>query len=147
MVVLIVAVFVLQAAAMLVDERVFHRRRGLPRWERIGHPLDTATVLACYAWLLLVPPSRSTAVMYVVLVMFSSAFVTKDEPLHAERCPPREHWLHAILFVLHPMVLLGAGWLWWTAQLHVLIVAQLVLTAVFGVYQILYWSPRWRHAP
>jgi len=28
---------------MGVDEFYFHRRRGLPRWERLAHPLDTMT--------------------------------------------------------------------------------------------------------
>ena len=50
----------LQGLAMLVDELLFHRRRGLPRWERIGHPIDTLSVLACYGVSLWLPPTQKT---------------------------------------------------------------------------------------
>jgi hypothetical protein len=143
---LVLFTFVAQAAAMAFDEVAFHRRRGLPRWERIGHPLDTLTVLACFGWLLLVRPSPSHAVVYGVLVLVSSMFVTKDEPIHARVCTPGEHWLHAVLFVLHPVVLLGAGWLWWTGTLRSVLVAQLALAASFALYQLLYWNLLWRPA-
>lgn len=42
--------FPLQMICMAVDEAHFHRWRGLPRWERLGHSLDTLTVLACFMW-------------------------------------------------------------------------------------------------
>jgi hypothetical protein len=143
----VLGVFVAQALLMLVDERSYHRRRGLPRWERIGHPLDTMTVLACYAFLLVTRPSRTNAVVYAALVVFSSVFVTKDEPLHATRCTPGEHWIHALLFVLHPTVLIGAGWLWWTKEPPLVIGVQLALTSALAIYQILYWNRPWRHPP
>ena len=54
-----IAVFGTQAALMMVDELHFHRRRGLPRWERIGHPLDTATVLVCYGTALTLSPGQT----------------------------------------------------------------------------------------
>jgi hypothetical protein len=141
MLVLIAAAFIVQAAAMFFDELRFHRRRGLPRWERIGHPLDTCTVLACYTWLLATRPSETNAVVYVALVMLSSLFVTKDELVHATRCSPGEQWVHALLFVLHPLVLLGAGWLWWTKRSALFIVVPLASTAAFAGYQIFYWNP------
>ena len=145
--VLVLLAFVAQAAAMFVDEGTYHRRRRLPRWERIGHPLDTLTVLGCYGWLLAVRPTTEHTVVYVALVMASSLFVTKDEPLHATVCTPGEHWLHAVLFVLHPIVLFGAGWLWWSQRFQALLVAQLALTAAFALYQLVYWnhgSRSWR---
>jgi hypothetical protein len=46
----------LQMLCMTLDEFYFHWQRELPRWERLGHPLDTLTVLGCYVWLLIVPP-------------------------------------------------------------------------------------------
>jgi hypothetical protein len=51
----------LQALAMPVDESVFHRRRGLLKSERIGHPLDAVIVAACYAWLLSNPEPSERA--------------------------------------------------------------------------------------
>lgn len=143
---LLVAPFVVQAAAMLVDEGIFHRRRGLPRWERIGHPLDTLTVAACYAWLVVRPPSAENAWIYVGLAVFSSAFVTKDEPLHARRCTAAEHWVHALLFLLHPVTLAVAGVFWWTGTLRPVLLAQLAIVVVFGLHQALYWNVPWRRA-
>ena len=147
---LIFAPFVVQGLAMFVDEGVHHRRRGLPRWERIGHPLDTLTVVACYAWLAAMRPTPSHGTAYVALAALSCLFVTKDERVHARRCSASEHWTHALLFVLHPIVLAIAGWLWWTSQpsAPLLARAQLVLTASFAAYQAIYWNWNgpWRHA-
>ncbi len=47
--------FALQGLAILVDEFYFHRRRGLPIWERWGHPLDTLSLLICWLFLLCLP--------------------------------------------------------------------------------------------
>ena len=134
----------LQAAAMLVDEGVFHRRRGLPRWERLGHPLDTLTTLVCYAWLLLASPSPSSLGVYIALAAFSCLFVTKDEPVHARVCTPGEHWLHAVLFVLHPIVFAAWGWLWWTGRAGGLVEVQAALTIAWMTYQVVYWSVLWK---
>jgi hypothetical protein len=76
--------FTLQMICMAVDEIHFHRRRGLPRWERLGHPLDTLTVLACFVWLLTAAPSAFSLSVYVGLSAFSCLFVTKDEPTHSK---------------------------------------------------------------
>ena len=129
---------------MLVDECLYHRRRGLPSWERVGHPIDTATVVACFAWLLATRPSRGNVLVYGLLAAFSCLFVTKDEPTHAVSCSAGEHWLHAVLFLLHPVVFIAAGYLWWTGSLRIVLVAGAVLTAGFGTYQLLYWNGPWR---
>lgn len=137
---LVLVPLALQGAAMLVDEGVFHRRRGLPRWERIGHPLDTLTLVVCLAWLVAVPPGRGALTVYAVLAVFSTLFVTKDEPVHARLCGGGEQWLHAILFVLHPIVLAVLGLVWWTGAHPALLAAQLGLTVGFGAYQAVYWN-------
>lgn len=133
----------LQALAMVVDELYFHRRRGLPRWERIGHPIDTLSVLGCYAFALSFSPSGRHAVAYAVLSAFSCLLVTKDEWVHAARCGAPEQWLHAVLFVLHPIVL-GVGALLWFEQERALLWLSLCLTAGFGAYQALYWNVPWK---
>ena len=136
---LLIAPVALQGAAMLLDEAVCHRRRGLPRWERIGHPLDTLTLVACLAWLLATGPSPGALAVYVGLAAFSTLFVTKDEPVHARLCRGGEQWLHAVLFALHPIVLAAAGAAWWTGH-RTLLAVQLATTAAFGVYQAVYWN-------
>jgi hypothetical protein len=131
-----------QGGAMLFDEVYFHRRRGLPRWERIGHPIDTASVLACYGFAWSVGPSRTALGIYVLLAAFSCVLVTKDEGVHAQRCSAGEQWLHSMLFVLHPIVLGAAALLWLNGE-RALLAVQAGLTLLFGIYQTLYWNTSW----
>jgi 2-polyprenyl-6-hydroxyphenyl methylase/3-demethylubiquinone-9 3-methyltransferase len=132
----------LQGLAMLVDEAWFHRRRGLPRWERIGHPLDTLTIVICLAWLLVTSPADPSALaVYVGLAIASTLFVTKDEWVHAKLCSAGEQWLHSLLFVLHPIVLAAFALPWWSDH-EELLVGQLLVTVAFLSYQIIYWNVR-----
>jgi hypothetical protein len=129
--------------AMSIDELWFHRRRGLRRWERIGHPLDTLTVVLAFAWLAFHHPSnRHTLVVYAVLAGLSCLFVTKDEGIHTRECSAGEHWLHAILFVLHPVVFIAYGAIWMMGTHAMLLFLQLGATIGFGVHQLLYWMVR-----
>jgi len=136
---------VVQGIALTFDEAHYHRKRGLPLWERLGHPLDSATLLACLLWARLVPWSSGALAAYAGLAAFSCLFVTKDELVHARACGPGEHWLHALLFLLHPVVLAAAALLWREAA-HGAGLAALVLSceaaavAVFMVYQLVYWN-------
>ena len=139
MLALVVLAAALQALAMIFDEGHFHASRALPRWERLGHPLDTASVAACYAWLALAPRATTSLEVYAGLGALSCMLVTKDEFVHARLCAPAEHWLHAVLFVLHPIVLAGFGWAWWTGH-ATLVHAQLALTLAFGAYQLVRWN-------
>jgi len=150
--------FPLQMSCMAVDEFYFHRRRGLPRWERQGRPLDTLTVLACFVWLLSAAPSALSLGVYVGLSVFSCLFVTKDEPVHSKQRRPNEQWLHALLFILHPLVLLSAGLLWpaWRRQTlsfirytgfeRKFLLGNTLLTLAFGLYQLVYWNLIWQPA-
>lgn len=135
------ALFVLavQALVMLVDEAHFHRRRGLPRWERIGHPIDTASVLACCLVALLGEPTPRALSVYTALAIGSCLLVTKDEFVHSRECEPAEQWLHALLFLLHPLMLIGLAVLW-LEQARAVLLAQTVATALFGSYQAIYWN-------
>jgi hypothetical protein len=101
--------FLIHALGMFIDEVWFHRRRGLPAWERWGHPLDTLTMLACYVLVLALPPTRNALLLYAGAALFSSLFITKDEWIHARHCGGGESWLHAFLFMLHPVLLAIAG--------------------------------------
>jgi hypothetical protein len=132
--------FIFQGICMLVDEFYFHHKRGLPRWERLGHPLDTLTVLAALGYLLL--PSVNLNV-YLGLSIFSCVFITKDEFVHKEQCPASEQWLHSLLFVLHPILFLSAYLLWQENDFSFL---QIQTGIIFGFlfYQILRWSIPWR---
>jgi len=156
--------FVLQALVILFDEFYFHWQRGLPRWERIGHPLDTLSTLACMLFVLLVPYSPTTLKIYIALATFSSLFITKDEFVHKEHCPGKELWLHALLFVLHPVALVSAGLIWpaarggstvlwlesWIdnrAELALFLHLQAAVMGLFLTYQLVYWNFIWKGTP
>jgi len=131
---------VFQGVVMVIDEGWFHRERGLSHWERIGHPLDTLTIALCLSWLVATDPGSATALpIYVGLAVFSTLFVTKEQAVHAKRCSSGEHWLHAVLFALHPIVLAVFAYLWWSGMVG-LLVGQLGITIAFLAYQVIYWS-------
>ena len=128
-----------QAALMAVDELYFHRRRGLERFERWSHPIDTLF----FALALLVPtrhaPTPGAEALYIGLAILSTLLITKDEWIHARACCGGEQWLHACLFVLHPVALLLVGNAWRQSP-----TTPLALTApwpilAFMVYQLVYW--------
>ncbi|MGB7978927.1 MAG: hypothetical protein WCF19_07205 [Chlamydiales bacterium] len=156
--------FALQAVGMVFDEGYFHIRRGLPRWERIGHPIDTGSVLICMAFVLFVPFSATALAVYIALASFSSILVTKDEFVHKEHCPATENWLHAVLFTLHPVALSSAGFMWpvvqnievapWIARwldrpdaLRFFLQMQFGTMCLFLVYQIFFWNIIWKNKP
>lgn len=165
--------FAAQVIAMGIDEFYFHRRRFMPRWERLGHPLDTLLLLACLAIPLSVAITVTAFRIYVALAFLSCLAVTKDEWVHKQHCLAGEQWLHAVQFMLHPLTLLSTAVLWYVASLdhslpglaikpflgfggsgascHLLLTLQFLLTSGFLVYQVVYWNiypPRsWKSQP
>ncbi len=126
----------LQALAILVDEFYCHWRRTLPRWERWGHPLDTIFLILPLSLLAFIPALPFW--VYSLTAAFSCLFITKDEWVHTEFCDAFENWLHAVLFVLHPLVLIFA-WLVHKEQPW-LILWMLPPMGLFLVYQLIYWN-------
>lgn len=104
--------FSLQGLAMVADEFGYHPRRIVPRWEWLGHALDTTLFLACLACPLLLAPTGSNLRLFGLLAIASCLLITKDEFIHQRHCSGGEHWLHAVLFILHPLVLISTGFLW-----------------------------------
>lgn len=156
--------FCLQGLAIGFDEIYFHWKRGLPKWERIGHPLDTFSLLACLLFTLYVPFTDFTMKVYIGLAVLSCFMVTKDEFVHKEHCPGAENWLHACLFLLHPIVLTVAGLIWPIIQgeavphwilswldnpmaLEQFMYAQAILVFLFMLYQIIFWNFIWKDEP
>jgi hypothetical protein len=136
------AVFVLQGALMAVDEFGFHLRRAVPLWERRGHPLDTLTVLGPLLITLWIPFAAPWTLLFIALAIFSCVFVTKDEWVHARFSRPTEQWLHALLFLLHPLLFVAIFLLWQAGELRWLVL-QTTLAAVFFAWQTLYWNGPW----
>lgn len=153
--------FIVQAVCILLDEGVFHVKRGLPKWERIGHPLDTLSVLLCLFYILFFPFSSGALKGYIALALFSSIWVTKDEFVHKTHCPASENWLHAVLFTLHPITLALLGLIWsvtdgatLAAGIHFLfdnqkmlsffLYFQTALMLLFFFYQVVFWNFIWK---
>ncbi|MFZ3229713.1 MAG: hypothetical protein WA160_05885 [Pseudobdellovibrio sp.] len=132
--------FVIQGAVMFFDEFYFHRKRGLPLWERIGHPIDSFSVFLCYFFIYLRPANEENLYIYVGLCAFSCLLITKDEFVHTQQCEAKENWLHSILFVLHPITFLAAGIIWKENLNTDFLKIQPLVILIFMVYQILYWS-------
>jgi hypothetical protein len=158
---LILFPFIIQTIVIMIDEFYFHLKRGLPKWERVGHPLDTLTMLLCFAFILFVPYSSFALKMYIGLAIFSCIFVTKDEFVHKKHCPASEQWLHAFLFLNHPIVLTAAALIWpactgiegpaWLNGLipyldtvRAFFMMQTAAIALFLIYQLVYWNVIWK---
>lgn len=132
--------FVIQGAAMFFDEFYFHRKRGLPLWEKLGHPLDSFSVLCCYIFLFSNEYTENHLWIYIGLCVTSSLLITKDEFVHTQKCEAGENWLHAFLFVLHPITFFAAGILWFQSyERSFFIIPALAIISVMA-YQIIYWG-------
>ncbi|MEO0337503.1 MAG: hypothetical protein AAF202_14000, partial [Pseudomonadota bacterium] len=102
--------FALQGVFHFFDEFYYHRKREpLPRWELWSHPVDTAGVLILYLICLFSPLNSLSVAAYGTMFIFSCFSITKDEWIHHAHCSAGEHWLHSLLFVVHPLTLLAAG--------------------------------------
>lgn len=156
--------FFLQAIAILFDEGYFHWKRGLPKWERIGHPLDTLSLVVCLAMTVFVTFTPTALKLYAGLAVFSCLMVTKDEFVHKHHCPGAENWLHALLFLLHPITLTMAALIWpvtqgievtpwvnaWLNEPQLLkwfLDIQTLLITVFFFYQLIFWNFIWKNSP
>lgn len=135
--------FFIQAVLIFIDEFYFHHRRGLPKWERIGHPLDTATILLVVIWTLITDFTSLHLKIFIFLALVSLFFITKDEFVHKDVCPKVEMWLHALLFINHPILLTSAAFMW--KEGHTLFLStQAIFITLFLSYQIIYWNVLWK---
>ena len=149
--------FLLQAILIGIDEVYFHLQRGLPTWEKIGHPLDTLSLLLCFCIILWMPFDPFSLKIYIGCAIFSCLMVTKDEFVHKHHCPASENWLHACLFILHPVTLFIAGCMWpqvhgqecasWITflldnpqALQRFFIVQTICMSLFFFYQVIYWN-------
>ena len=130
----------IQALVIAVDEFYFHFRRGLPRWERIGHPVDTFSVILVFAAFNFLPTHEATPPWLYGLMIFSCVLITKDEWVHTKHCDAAENWLHSVLFLIHPLVFISGWLLWRESGASFLHRAQGLGLCVFFLYQIVYWN-------
>ncbi len=134
--------FFIQGLLMGVDEFYCHRRRTMRKWERWGHPVDTLVFSSCLAFLFLADREAGNIFIYGFLSLLSCLTISKDEWEHRGLCTGFENWLHSLLFMIHPVVLIWAGYLWWSAEhtARQVIAGALVLSMAFLFYQLIYWN-------
>lgn len=101
----IVSFIILHAFLMLFDEFYFHRKRGLGKWERLGHPIDTFFTLICVFIVMFFPMEKTNVIIYFLFAIFSCFIIVKDEHIHLKFCDKYEQFIHAILFIMHPIYL------------------------------------------
>jgi hypothetical protein len=132
---------------MAIDEFYFHIKRGLGLWEALGHPLDTLSVAAPFSVIAFYDYSATSSYIFIALSALSCVFVTKDEFVHQKLCSWKEHWLHSILFMVHPLIFIAAYFLWQAPNTQLLglsfqsfIQIQLIILVLFSIYQFTFWN-------
>ncbi len=148
-VVLLLLPFFAQGIVIVFDEFYFHHKRRLKTWEIFGHPLDSLTVVGVLALTLFTLPTQENLTICILAALASCLFITKDEWVHTRECEATENWLHALLFVFHPLVFASAIVVWinpagiFTAAqidfLHTSVAVNWGLIVFFTGYQIIYW--------
>ncbi len=123
----------------MIDELVFHRRRGLAAFESWGHPVDSVVFALALIVPALTPPTEGWTFLYVGLGAASCLVITKDEWVHASSCSSKEHWLHAMLFILHPVLLGATGLLWHRNEGGWLRVGLPLMATLIALYQFVFW--------
>ncbi len=129
----------LQAIAMLFDELYFHRKRGLKKWEQLGHPIDTFFVFLSYLFIAQTKATETNLKVYIALCTLSCLIITKDEFVHTVECEASENWLHAMLFILHPVTFLCAGYIWMNQLNPTFLMIQPFVLFLVMLYQLFYW--------
>lgn len=137
----------IQGILLMYDDLVLHRRRGLPRWERIGHPVD-AFIFSLPIALAAYHGSETPSGAYWALSLSSCISILKDEWVHVGRIAAVEATVHAALFIIHPVTLFMAWNLAQTGQTFGLLLAWIGLLGVV-LFQTIYWNlgkgPHERH--
>ncbi len=128
-----------QGTLLLVDEFYFHWKRRLPKWERWGHPVDTFFFLVPMGIVSFCPPHPAWQITYFAVSIVSSLVITKDEWVHRERSSSAEQWLHSLLFMLHPVILISAFFLW-SRGVQSIFLWVFGFVFIFWVYQIIFWN-------
>ena len=131
--------FILHGFLMVLDE-VIHLKRGLGRWERWGHPIDSLSVLICFIFPQITPNSETNEAIYLSLSIFSCLLITKDEWVHHKECLAFEQWLHSLLFILHPILLYIIYYFWKQNHFPVWLIQLPYLVGFFTLYQFFYWN-------
>jgi len=119
----------IQGSFLFYDEVVLHRQRGLPPWERWGHPMDTFFFALPFV----------SGGVFITLSVLSCLVILKDEWIHHGRINGTEGFCHGALFVLHPVTLYW-GYRNLIASHQMLLQASSILLVTLMLTQLIYWN-------
>jgi hypothetical protein len=137
--VVILALLALQSGLQLLDELRFHRRRGLARIEGWSHASDAFLFGLIMGIPAFWPPAGPALTIYLIGAVLSLLLVTKDEWIHARECTGTELWLHALMFIIHPLLLAGLAVLWLRSGSRPLFLGVALLALGWAIYQLAFW--------
>jgi len=106
------AVFASYFLLLCIDELWFHRKRILTKKEKWSHRVDLILLLSCVATVLFFEYSDKTRIVFGILALLSILSITKDEVSHASSCSGSELWIHSLIFLSHPLMLITLGAIW-----------------------------------
>lgn len=135
---LFLAAATVQAILMVFDEFFFHWKRILPRWERIGHPVDSISLLLPIGIAAFGAKTSASEIAFTVLAVLSCICITKDEWVHQAHSSAGENWVHSALFILHPVILIASYMIW--EQGSFLLQMFFASIFVFMLYQTFFWN-------
>lgn len=134
----------LQGILIVTDEFFFHRKRGLPAWEKYGHPVDMLFTMIPYLVAILFPFGAVSSAWFIAFSVLSSVIITKDEWVHTRLANAPEHWLHSLLFIVHPVSFFSV-WAMWKPESplgafgRTVMLTQVLLMLAFACYHFVWW--------
>lgn len=139
--------FFLQGALIATDEIYCHRRRGLSQLEKLSHVVDSSLLLITFVFALYVNPTANSEIQFFVLSAISTVAITKDEWIHARESDGLEQWLHAWLFIVHPLVLVSLWQVWHQSGRRDYLLGAAAAIGAFCFTQTIGWIRGFRANP
>ncbi|MBS1985442.1 MAG: hypothetical protein JST16_14850 [Bdellovibrionales bacterium] len=104
-------IFAAHYALLILDETKNHSRRPIGRRERMGLILDALMLAWLASFVFFVKYSEGMAFVYGALALLTLLLVTRQE-LHVRECDRRERWMHSLLFISYPLVVITLAAFW-----------------------------------
>lgn len=146
MVLFITLTTLIHAALFLVDEHLFHKKRGLNRKEINATIFDGVLFMGTVALTIFTKYTEQLSYAYILLGGLSCLSIIKNELYYPAELSVQERVVHGFLYVFHPLILFAffSSWkinffttnmTYWMLQLGYLVLLFKGLS-----YHIIYWN-------
>ena len=146
MVIFITFTTVIHAIAFTFDEYILNKKRNLSQKEINSALLDGILYLAAVALTIFTTFSENLGRVYIGLALLSCISVVKNEAIYPGNIPKIERITHAMLYVLHPLILYAFYISWaqnffqtnmtyWMLQLGYFVLGLKAIS-----YHMIYWN-------